>query len=131
MRRISFIVSTYNCENFVEECINSVISQISDKDELVLVDDGSSDGTRDVLKKYEDRLVWYDFPFEEVGIEGYEQEYEQDYKGRYEALSIDITDFEKIKEYDMFPNKKGYAIIISNTSHLERAIEFLEYLDTP
>ncbi len=53
MRRISFIVPTYNCENFVEECINSVISQISDKDELVLVDDGSSDGTRDVLKKYE------------------------------------------------------------------------------
>ena len=38
---------------------------------------------------------------------------------------------EKIKEYDMFPNKNGYAIIISNTSHLDRAIEFLEYLDTP
>jgi hypothetical protein len=83
------------------------------------------------LKKYEDKLVWYDFPFEEVGIEGYEQEYEQDYKGRYEALCIDITDFEKIKEYDMFTNKNGYAIIISNTSHLDRAIEFLEYLDTP
>ena len=83
------------------------------------------------LEKYEDKLVWYDFPFEEVGIEGYEEEYKQDYEGRYEALCIDITDFEKIKEYDMFPGKNGYAIIISNTSHLDNAIGFLEYLDTP
>lgn len=86
---------------------------------------------KEMLDKYEDKLLWYDFPKDEVGEESYEGEYEEEYGGRYEACSIDITDFAKVKEYNMFPGKSGYAIIISNTQNLERAIGFLEYLDTP
>ena len=85
----------------------------------------------DMCKKYEDKLVWYDFPMEEVGIEGYEEEYKQDYEGRYEALSLDVSDFYKIKQYDIFPKGSGYVLIMANTANLERAIGFIEYLDTP
>ena len=84
-----------------------------------------------MLDKYEDKLVWYDFPMEEVGVEGYEEEYERDYAGRYEAVSIEITDFCKVQEYNMFPEKKVYALVIANSSHIDKAIGFLKYLDTP
>jgi len=84
---------------------------------------------KEMLEKYEDKLIWYDFPKEEVGEEGYDEEYERDYGGRYEALCIDITEFAKVKEYNMFPDKSGYALIMANSENMERAIGFLEYLD--
>ena len=86
---------------------------------------------KDMLDKYEDKLVWYDYPFEEVGVEGFEEDYRQEYEGRYEAVCIDITDFAKVKEYDIFAGRNGYAFIISNTANIDRAVGFLEYLDTP
>ena len=47
---ISIIVPTYNCEEFVNECLDSVLSQRFEGCELVVVDDGSSDGTRKRLE---------------------------------------------------------------------------------
>lgn len=81
----------------------------------------------DMLEKYEDKLVWYDFPIEEVG----EDYYEEEYAGRVEALSIDVSDFAKVKNTNMFQGKKAYALIIANTKNLDNAIGFLRYLDTP
>ncbi len=80
---------------------------------------------QDMQDKYADNLIWYDFPIEEVG----EDYYEENYAGRNEACSIDITEFKKIKESNMFEGKKVYAIIIANTLHKDTAIDFLKYLD--
>ena len=52
-RILSIIVPTYNCEEFIEEGIASITSQLPDTCELILVDDGSSDGTREILRQYE------------------------------------------------------------------------------
>ncbi len=52
MSRISFIIPTYNCKEYVDDCIGSVLSQISSDDELIVVDDGSTDGTKDRLQNY-------------------------------------------------------------------------------
>ena len=47
---ISIIVPTYNCEEFVNECLDSVLSQRFEGCELVVVDDGSTDRTRERLE---------------------------------------------------------------------------------
>ena len=52
MSRISFIIPTYNCKEYVDDCIGSVLSHISSDDELIVVDDGSTDGTKDRLQNY-------------------------------------------------------------------------------
>lgn len=82
---------------------------------------------KDMIEKYEDRFVWYDFPKEEVG----EDYYEEEYAGRVEALCVEVTDFAKVKNTNMFKDKKAYALIIANTKNLDNAIGFLRYLDTP
>lgn len=43
MTRISIIVPVYNVEKYIKECVYSILDQMSKKDELILVDDGSSD----------------------------------------------------------------------------------------
>lgn len=80
---------------------------------------------KELFEKYQDQIIWYDYPVEEVG----EEFYDELYKGRNEAVCIDVTDFELIKESNMFDGKKAYAFIIANTECLDNAIGFLEYLD--
>lgn len=42
---ISIIVPVYNTEKFLEECVNSVLSQVYNNIEVILVDDGSTDNS--------------------------------------------------------------------------------------
>lgn len=48
---VSIIVPCYNHENFVFECIKSILDQDYDNIELIIIDDGSKDGSVEVIKK--------------------------------------------------------------------------------
>lgn len=50
---ISAIVPVYNTEKLIGRCIDSVIAQTYPDWELILVDDGSTDGSINVLREYE------------------------------------------------------------------------------
>ncbi len=52
---VSIIIPTYNCRPFLEEGLVSVLEQLPEDYELIVVDDGSSDGTLSVLAQYEGR----------------------------------------------------------------------------
>jgi glycosyltransferase involved in cell wall biosynthesis len=49
---ISIIVPSYNREHFIKETLDSIINQSYKKFELIVVDDGSTDGTKEILKSY-------------------------------------------------------------------------------
>jgi len=50
--KISIIVPIYNVEEYVEKCIKSLINQTYKNIEIILVDDGSTDSSYDICKKY-------------------------------------------------------------------------------
>lgn len=52
MERISVIVPVYNVEKYLDECVQSILNQTYDNIELVLVDDGSTDGSSEICDKY-------------------------------------------------------------------------------
>jgi len=57
---ISIIIPTYNRANFLPRAIESVINQTYSEWELIIVDDGSTDNTKEVVKKYlTDRRIKY------------------------------------------------------------------------
>jgi len=52
MKEVSIILPIYNCENFIEETIDSIINQSFQKWELIIVDDASTDSTLSKIEKY-------------------------------------------------------------------------------
>src|SRR6266849_2332172 len=49
---VSVIIPCYNSEKFISRAIDSVINQKYETLEMILVDDGSTDGTKTILDKY-------------------------------------------------------------------------------
>ena len=49
---ISVIIPFYNVEDYIEECLNSVIAQKGVRTEIILVDDGSTDGSVEIAKDF-------------------------------------------------------------------------------
>ena len=56
---ISIVTVVFNGEEFLEETIQSVINQTYDNVEYIIIDGGSTDGTVDIIKKYEDRIDYW------------------------------------------------------------------------
>ena len=49
---ISVIIPVYNVKNYLEECVDSILSQTFSDFELILVDDGSTDGSSEICDRY-------------------------------------------------------------------------------
>lgn len=52
MKRISVIVPVHNAENYLEKCLNSIIPQLSDQDEILLMNDWSTDSSTQICEEY-------------------------------------------------------------------------------
>lgn len=50
--KVSVILPSYNVEDYIEECMESVINQTLEDIEIICVDAGSEDNTLEILKKY-------------------------------------------------------------------------------
>ena len=52
MAKVSIIIPTYNVEEYLEECMDSVVRQTLQDIEIICINDGSTDGSLDILKRY-------------------------------------------------------------------------------
>ena len=53
--KVSVIIPVYNGEKFISKCIESVINQTLREIEIIIVDDGSTDRTPSIIKRYAKR----------------------------------------------------------------------------
>lgn len=64
---VTAVVPSYNHARYVGATIESLLRQTRPPDELLVVDDGSQDGTIEVLRSFGDRIAWTTGPNRGVG----------------------------------------------------------------
>ena len=57
--KLSIITVSLNNKDTIEQTIRSVLSQTYNNVEYIVIDGGSTDGTVDIIKKYEDKISYW------------------------------------------------------------------------
>lgn len=55
--KISVCMATYNGEHYLRPQLDSILKQLSEEDELIISDDGSTDGTLAIIESYRDLRI--------------------------------------------------------------------------
>ena len=56
---VSIIVPIYNAEKYLNKCLDSLTKQTKKELEFILVNDGSTDKTEEIIKEYQDKRIKY------------------------------------------------------------------------
>ena len=59
MPKISVVMPVYNGEKYLKEAIDSILNQTFTDFEFIIIDDGSTDKTEQIIKSYDDKRILY------------------------------------------------------------------------
>ncbi|HEL1907895.1 TPA: glycosyltransferase family 2 protein, partial [Streptococcus suis] len=109
MPKVSIIVPVYNTEDYIGECIESILNQSLTDIELILVNDCSTDRSLDILRKYEqiDSRIHIIDSLSNTGVGEARNKGIERASGQYISF-VDSDDFLKI---DMFEKLYQKALI--------------------
>ena len=116
--KVSVIIPVYNVENYLKECIDSVINQTLTDIEIICIDDGSTDGSTEILNEYaskgDNRIkVFYQ---QNSGVSA----------TRNKGIDIAIGEYIKFVDSDDILHKDACKICYSKAKELDADIVFHE-----
>ena len=120
--KISVIVTCYNHEKYVEECLRSIFSQTHQNIELLVYNDGSTDGSGTVISRVLD-----DSPFAETHY--FSAENQGVIVVRNQALEQISGDFVFFMDSDNFLNPEHLEILLSNLTEKNADIAYTQIWD--
>lgn len=117
--KVSIIIPVYNVEEYLEECLDSAVNQTLKDIEIICVNDGSTDNSLDILKKYERKYKNITIINQEnKGLSGARNSGLKVAKGKYVYFfdSDDIIDVNLCKECYEISESKGLDILTFDAS---------------
>lgn len=103
--KVSVVVPFYNVEDYIETCLNSLKNQTLKDIEVILVDDGSKDGSTEIAKKFAKRDRRFSYVHKENGGLSDARNYGMKYAtGEYLAF-LDSDDYIDLDMYEKMYKK--------------------------
>ncbi len=114
-QKVSVIIPTYNSAEYITEALDSVFAQTYKNYEVIVIDDGSTDNTKDVLKPYMSRIKY--IYKENGGVSSARNVGIKNAEGEYIAFldSDDIWLPEKLeRQIERFNSEPDLGLVYSN-----------------
>lgn len=111
---LSVIIPVYNCEKYISKCVESLIAQDGDDYEIILIDDGSTDCSSEICKKFEKEYSNIIFLEQKnSGVSSARNRGIENANGRYITFvdSDDYVDYNYFKEIRKIALTKNIEII--------------------
>lgn len=125
--KISIIVPIYNASLYLEETIQTVLNQTYPTWELILIDDGSTDDSAEICKRYQERDERITYQYKENGGQATARNLGILLStGAWIAMldSDDLWHPEKLqKQVEVIQNQKSIDLCFTNTSYFKNSIE--------
>ena len=99
MSKISVIIPVYNGEKYIQRCVDSVLNQTYSDIEIIVINDGSTDNTENILKSYSNIVL---INKENEGVS----------KARNTGLSLAKGDYVYFCDADDYLEKNAFEILI-------------------
>ncbi len=64
--KVSVIVPVYNCSSWIKRCLDSILEQTHQDLEVLVVDDGSEDGSAEIIKSLAQKETEYIIFFNQI-----------------------------------------------------------------
>ncbi len=117
---ISIVMPVFNSERFVEEAVKSILGQTFNDFEFIIVDDGSTDGSLEILESFHDSRIRILKNKKNRGIVYSRNRGLSEIKGRYYAPfdSDDVADSLKFEKQINFLSKNPYMGLVGSWTRL-------------
>lgn len=105
MPKVSIIVPVYNVEKYIERCLDSLVNQTLKDIEIIIVNDGSTDGSKEKIQEYINKYKNIVYLEKENGGLSSARNYGIPYaKGEYIGF-VDSDDYVELTMYEKMYNK--------------------------
>jgi glycosyltransferase involved in cell wall biosynthesis len=122
MIRISVCMTTYNGEKYIFKQISSILSQLSENDEIIICDDRSRDSTVDIISSFQDERIKVVVNDENLGFS----------KNFSKCISLANGEFIFLADHDdvWLPSKvKKYLEIFDSNASIISIMSNMEIID--
>lgn len=122
---VSVCIATYNGEKYIQEQLQSILSQIGKEDEVVVSDDGSTDGTVDIIKNLSDDRIKL---IKNEGKHGFSENFVnalKQAKGEYVFVSDQDDVWLPDKYKIVLPLLSEYDLVVTNSKVTDEQLNIL------
>lgn len=133
--KFSIIIPVYNTEKYIERCVKSVLTQTYDNYEIIIINDGSTDKSIEILSKFENNNQIKIINQDNNGVSSARNLGIKKSTGDY-ILFLDSDDFYEKELLETLKNtitnediiKFGYKDLKNNTKTKAKTIQFKNYI---
>lgn len=115
---VSIVLPVYNCEKYLPRCIESILAQTYSDFELIIIDDGSEDGSREIEER---------FMAQDARIYCYFQENQGVSSARNLGMEKAKGDYFTFIDADDYINPKYLEYLVWGIEHHEVSVCFCDY----
>ncbi len=130
---ISVVMSVYNGETYLRAAIDSILSQTFDDFEFIIINDGSTDHTREIIESLSDKRIRL-FNQENIGLTKSLNRGLKQSKGRYIArMDADDISFPHRfeKQFDFLEKNNDYAVVGSFVKVINTKSKIMYTIEKP